>query len=238
MILLPRTRVNSLRGTRMKNLPRTQVKIHEDPWPQVTSFQVPKWYSVWIPEWEFLQQTTFTKSLPYQIESITEHCVLTGMPDGNLWATWRSCCADLIQTKKQWPKVSCTGLTWNCIPSWVRAVCVFQCRAVFAPRMPRGENRIPWTNPIMNWIDNTYTLHCRAVFDPRTPRGKKSRILWTIPCNEFTGNCIHSSMPSSVCYPDAQRQNPEFCEPIPVVNWPKTAYAVQCQAVFDPWAQT
>ncbi len=58
---------------------------------------------------------------------ITEHCVLPRMPGGKLWAMWGPCHADLIQTKKQWPKVSCTGLTWNCIRSWVRVVCVSGC---------------------------------------------------------------------------------------------------------------
>ena len=73
--------------------------------------------------------------------------------------------------------------------------------------------------------------HCKFNAEQCVLAGRSevtSRIPWTKPRNELTWNCIHSSL-SSVCLPDAQRQNPESHEPIPVMNWPETVYTFQCR---------
>jgi len=59
-----------------------------------------------------------------------------------------------------------------------------------------------------------------------------------IPVMNWPENCIHSSMPSSVCYPDTQRQNPESCQPIPVMNWPDNCICSSMpSSVWSPGTQ-
>ena len=67
------------------------------------------------------------------------------------------------------PNSTCIHLRCFTLINLHETVYTLPCRAVFAPRTPRDENRIPWTDPVMNWNENAYTLRCWAVFAPRTP---------------------------------------------------------------------
>lgn len=59
-----------------------------------------------------------------------------------------------------------------------------------------------------------------------------------IPVMIWPKNCIHSSMPSSVCYPDTQSQNPESRQPIPVMNWPDNCICSSMpSSVWSPGTQ-
>jgi hypothetical protein len=86
---------------------------------------------------------------------------------------WRPCCADVIPTNTQLPKVNCTWLTWNCTLSRIQAVCASGC--------PKANSRM--YARLYRDTSTRSCIHTKQCLLPGRPEAKK-RILWINPRND------------------------------------------------------